>query len=143
MAVNGIEIEVGQVWRTRGGCDVRTGARAMTEATNDEQEFLNYVNATPKQHVQASVHLEMPYQTEMSVGDFIAHCHKVWGQIAEPLRGDAVVVVGDDDIEFRACREETPDEHIAHCRAQFDNKRRAQANRRLMYEQLKKEFGDA
>ena len=115
----------------------------MTEATNDEQEFLDYVNTTPKQHVRASVCLDMPYRTEMSVGDFIAHCHKVWGQIAEPLRGGAVVVVDDEDIEFRASREETPDEHIARCRPRFDNKRSAQAIRRLMYEQLKQEFGDA
>lgn len=115
----------------------------MTEATNDEQEFLDYVNATPKQHVQASVCLDMPYRTEMSVSDFIEHCHTALGQIPDSMRGDAVVVVDDDDIEFRARREETSDEHIARCRAQFDNKRRAQANRRLMYEQLKQEFGDA
>lgn len=110
---------------------------------NDEQEFLDYVNTTPKRYVHASVCLDMLCRTEMSVSDFIEHCHTAVGQIADSLRGDAVVVVNDDDIEFHARREETSDEHIARCRTQFDNKRRAQANRRLLYEQLKQEFGDA
>lgn len=110
---------------------------------NDEQEFLDYVNATPKQHVHASVRLDMPYQTEMSVSDFIEHCHTTLGQIADSLRGDAVVVVDDDDIEFRASREETPDEHIERCRFEFDSKQRAKNNRLRLYERLKQEFGDA
>lgn len=114
----------------------------MLESTT-EQEFLDFVNATPKENIYAHVDLAMLDRPEMLVGDFIALCEESLREIDEPLRECAVVVIDDDNIEFRACRVETSDEHIDRCRVEFDRKRLLKENRRRLYEQLKQEFGDA
>lgn len=108
-----------------------------------EQEFIDYVNKTPKKVLFSSADVCTSDDVDMSVVDFVALCQRKLGEMRPDLRNAARVLIDDDRIEFRAHREETNDEHIARCREQFDAAWHAKNNRFLQYQLLKREFGDA
>lgn len=107
------------------------------------EDFIDYVNKTPKKVLFSSVEIGASYDTDMSAVEFIALCQSSLEKIPADLRNAAVILIDDDSIEFRAHREETNDEHIARCREEFDAAWRAKNNRFLQYQLLKREFGDA